>query len=137
MKNKQKKLFSISKKESEYFNDKQDYIELVDCPKSGIRCVEHRKVINENMLSHRRHLINKNYFQSIEKLRAAFYKTNDLRKAQCENCAKLFRSAILHSMENMHHDLRSMSSGIFTRKRHKPSFEFASKVLEELKRDAQ
>jgi hypothetical protein len=133
MKVKISELFSISKRDSRYFNDKEEFIELVSCPIEGTICQNHRAQINKSMIESRRYLLDKDYPQSIKELKIAFNNTADLDQSSCLQCAKLFRSTITKSMEVIHKDLHQMSTGIFGVKRYKPSFELASNVLKEFK----
>ncbi|MGQ8338561.1 hypothetical protein ACUNWD_18540 [Sunxiuqinia sp. A32] len=128
-------IFSISKKESEYFNDKRKFIELVNCPQGGKNCIEHRKLINNNIINAREHFIDKNFPQSIEELRIAFDKTTELQQKSCINCAALFRQTITNSMEKIHLDLEKMSKGFFKSSRHQTSYLLAAEVLKDFKRN--
>ncbi|HZL09994.1 MAG TPA: hypothetical protein VFC65_08350 [Prolixibacteraceae bacterium] len=134
MKDKRSRLFSLSVKDSKYFNDKEDKIELVACFQLGKECTEHRLIINENFLASRRFLLNKDYPSSIEALKSAFYKAAELQESSCSKCAKLFCSTITKSLENIHEDLQKMSSGLIRNKQYKPSFKLATLALEEFRK---
>jgi hypothetical protein len=120
-------------------NKKQEPIELLYCPlkEKGSICIEHRAVINQSMLASRRHLMNKEYQVSIEELKIAFNKTTELQEATCQKCANFFRSTITQSMEQIHEDLRKMTTGFFKAKRFLPTFELANEVLAEFKKQEQ
>ena len=133
MKGKIKKLFSISEKEGKYFDDKHEYIELVSCHTDSSICREQRALINHKMLTSRKLWLNKNYQHSIEELKCAFYNTDELNQPSCIQCAKLFRSTITHSMENIHEDLQKMTSGFFNIKHYQSNYELATSVLKEFK----
>lgn len=135
MKRKMSELFSISKRDSKYFNDKEDFIELVSCPIEGTNCKDHRKLINKSMLESRRHLLDKDYSQSIQELKNAFNNTAELDQSACFQCAKLFRSTITQSVEVIHEDLQKMSSGIFGSKHYQSSYLMAASVLSEFKKE--
>ena len=136
MKEKRKGLFSITEDENEYFNAKQEFIELVSCPREGKTCSDHRTVINQNIRASHKYLLDKAYPESIDELKIAFHKTTELKQTSCVECAKLFRSTITRSMEQIRGDLEKMSSGILNGKRYQASFELATQVLEEFKKDA-
>lgn len=134
MKDKMKGIFSLSVRESKYFNDKQDKIELVDCPRGEKVCMEHLSAINKSFLVSSRKMRNKDYTDSIEALKGAFYKTNELQEPSCIKCADLFRSTITQSLEIIHEDLQKMTGGLFFRKRYQYSYSLANSVLEEFKK---
>ena len=127
--------FSLFRKDSEYFHDVQDSIELVRCPIGGINCSEHRMVINQNILASRKFILNKDYQRSIEVLKEAYYKTSDLQMASCTNCARLFRCMVTDSLQNIHDDLHKMANGLFFRNRYKASYDLACLVLAEFKKE--
>ncbi len=133
MKKNRKRLFSISKKEGESIGNNREYIDLVDCPQGGKSCEEHRKVINKSMLASRQHLFNNNYPLTFKELKTAFYKTSELKKVQCFSCAKLFRTSIIRSMENIHNDMEKTSYSFFSGKKLSPNYILATKVLNEFK----
>jgi hypothetical protein len=137
MEGKEKGQFSNGEKNG--VDKKQDPIELLFCPqkKEGSNCMEHRAVINQSILASRRHVINKEYQVSIAELKTAFYKTSELQDATCLQCASLFRSTIIQSMEHIHEDLRKMTTGFFKAKRYLPTFELADEVLTEFKKHSQ
>ena len=118
---------------------KQDPIELLFCPlkEKGSICKEHRAVINQSILASRRHVLHKEYQVSIAELKTAFYKTTELKEDTCQRCAVFFRSTIAQSMEQIHGDLRRMTTGLFKAKRYLPTFELADEVLTEFKNHSQ
>lgn len=128
-----KRLFSISEKENKYFDDKHEYIELESCKHDGRICMERRALINHQMRTSRRLWLNKNYQHSIEELKDAFYNTSELDQPSCIQCAQLFRSTITRSMENIHDDLREMTTGFFKIKRFQSNLDLASSILKEFK----
>lgn len=136
MEGKKTGLFQIGKKDSKYFNDKNLFIELESCPLEGKNCKEHRAFINRNLRVSLNHLLNKEYAQSIEELKRAYYKTTELNQPTCIQCAELFRSTITRSMEHIQEDLQKMSTGFFKVKRFNPSLEQATKVLKEIKKES-
>lgn len=134
MKDKRRGLFSLSVKDSKYFNDNEDKIELVACSQLGKDCTEHRLIINENFLASHKFRLNKDYSSSIEALKSAFYKATELQESSCSKCAELFCSTITESLEDIHQDLQKMSSGLILKKRYEPSFKLASLALEEFRK---
>lgn len=133
MKEKISGLFSISQKESNYFNDKEGFIELESCPLGTEICIEHLDFINNKMRISRSYWLNKDFLQAIEELKKAYHKTTELNQPSCLQCAKLFRSTITNSMEAIHEDLLEMTSGIFKAKRFNSSLELSTIVLSEFK----
>lgn len=137
-KDKVRGLFSISVPESQYFNDKQNKFELVGgCPQEYKVCKEQLLFINESYLASSRYLRDKNYVGSIDALKGAFDKNNELQEPSCIKCAELFRSTITQSLELIHEDLHKMSNGLFRRKRYQSEYELASNVLSEIKKEIQ
>lgn len=63
----------------------------------------------------------KDYKESIAALKDAFDKTIELQENPCLKCAALFRATITESLENVHDELQSMSTGIFKLKRYESS----------------
>ena len=135
MEGKKTGLFQTSKKDSKYFNDENLFIELESCPLEGKHCKEHMAFINKNMRVSLGHLLNKEYSQSIEELKTAYYKTTELNEPACLQCAQFFRSTITRSMEQIQEDLQKMSTGIFKVKRFNSSLEQANNVLKEFKKE--
>jgi hypothetical protein len=135
MEEKRKRLFSLLKNDSDYFKNGQNKIELVKCAMGGINCVDHRAVINKNILASRMFLINKDYQRSIEVLKEAYYSTSDLQQTTCINCAKLYRCMVMQTLENIHKELKQMTSGWLFPSRYKSSYELATLVLEEFRKD--
>lgn len=126
-----KRLFSLSALDSDYFNNKQDKIELLSCPGKGMICKEHLSVVNKCYVESEHYQREKDYTKSIETLKSAFYKTTELVESPCNKCATVFRSTITESMENLHVELEKMSTGIFGKKRYQSSYIMADTVLRE------
>ena len=137
MKDKRESRFSLSEEDSDYFNDAENKIELVNCPRGGHNCSEHRAVINKYLLASRKYHVNKDYNRSIEALKVAYNKTTDLQESSCLNCALMFRGLVTQSLENIHDDLHQMAKGLFFRKRFESSYQFAKVVLEEFRIERQ
>jgi len=135
MSTKKERVFTLSEKESEYFEDKSNSIELVRCSMGGVNCVNHRAVINKNILASRKFLLNKDYQRSIEILKEAYYTTSDLQQSTCINCGKLYRCMVMQTLENIHSELKKMTNGWLFPNRYKSSYELASIVLEEFRKD--
>jgi len=133
MKGKIMELFSISQKESMYFNDKEGFIEVESCPIGGMICTEHLALINKKMRLSRTHWSNKDFIQAIEELKIAYNKTTELNQPSCKPCAVLFRTTITKSLEAIHEDLLDMTTGFFRAKRFQSSFELADITLKDFK----
>lgn len=132
MNSKKKGQDDVSKKDEQLIGKIQEPFELVSCPRGGKVCEKSREVINESVIASRKYLLNKEYNESINELKTAFYQTNNMQEPVCQQCAQLFQNAILHSMEQIHEDLHKMTTGIFRAKRYRPSFDYASETLKEL-----
>ncbi|WP_299576312.1 hypothetical protein [uncultured Sunxiuqinia sp.] len=108
-------------------------IQLDSCPQNGKNCATHREKINECLVNSFHHFSHREYDFSINELKIAFDKTKELEKSTCTSCAKLFRTRITASMEQIHDELHKMTTGLFKSKRYKPSFEYATVVIQEFK----
>ena len=133
MRGKIMELFSISEKESKYFNDKEGFIEIESCPVGGMICTEQLAFINKKMRISRSHWLNKNFVLAIDELKIAYNKTAEINEPACTQCAALFRTTITKSMEAIHEDLRDMTPGFFRAKRFQSSYELATITLKEFK----
>lgn len=131
MKTKMRKLFSLSEVDSEYFNDSQDKIQLVSCPRKEMICKEHLAVVNKCYVESEQFRRDKDYDRTIDTLKRAFYKTTELLDQPCTKCAMLFRSTITESLENIHGELEKMSTGLFGKKRFHTNSIMAANVLKE------
>lgn len=109
-------------------------IELLSCPHTGKDCKDHLSLINQSFSESHIYKQNKNFQGSIEALKNAFEKTNELQDLSCSTCAEFFRSTIALSLENMHDELNEMSTGIFGRKRYQSSYKAAGNVLKEFRK---
>ena len=125
--------FPTLEAKGDYFNDNSDFIELVSCPGGGMSCKKNLDFVNERIKLSRVHWIDKEFPQAIEELKIAFYKTDEIISPTCIPCSELFRSTIIKSLETIHKDLRSMTTGFIKKKRFISDFELAASVLEELK----
>ncbi len=109
-------------------------IELLHCPNGKFYCREHLVFINKNYLKYYDYQSDKNYQMSIEALKSAFYKTTELKEESCKKCTKLFRSTIIQSLENMHEELRMMSTGLFKTKKFQSSYIESGNLLAEFRK---
>ncbi len=127
-------LTSLSVKESDYFNDNHEKFEIVGgCPVEESACLNYLSAINKSFASSHSFHLSKDYPRSIESLKYAYTMTSKMEDSFCKECIDLFRSSIIQSLENIHDDLRRMTTGFIMNKRFKPSYDMASMVLEELK----
>jgi hypothetical protein len=130
-----KKLFSISESDAEYFNNTQDKIELLGCKTGGYDCRNCLTEINDLFRKSDDNYQEKDFFNSIEALEMAFYKTYELQEVSCLKCAQLFRSTIIGSLENIHGELERMSTGFFRTRRNEASYIKACSVLKKFKKE--
>jgi hypothetical protein len=129
------KLFSISESDDEYFNNTQDKIELLGCKTGGYDCRNCLSEINDLFRKSDDGYKEKDFFNSIEALEKAFYKTYELQEVSCLKCAQLFRSTITGSLENIHGELERMSTGFFRTRRYEASYLKACIVLKKFKNE--
>ena len=129
MKSMIKKLFTFSVIETEQFEDKEDVIELVSCPLKEIMCKVHLTKINNYYLDSEQYRNKKDYQKSIDSLKIAFNKANDMMDNPCTKCAQHFRQSILKTMSHIHDELDEMSKGFFGDKNYLPSYVKAVDVL--------
>jgi hypothetical protein len=127
-------LFSLTK-QTKHNQEKKHHvkIELLVCQAGGHTCKEHLSVINECYLEANNYHFDIDYLNSIESLKCAFFKTNDLNQDSCVNCAKLFRSTITQSLENINGELKNLTSGLLSKKRYHKSYMASCDVLNEIK----
>jgi hypothetical protein len=127
-------LFSLSKKDADYNNGQQNKFEVLTCNVSSGSCKEHLVVINKCYLEANKYHLEKDYLSTIDSLKNAFFRTNQLNENSCAKCANLFRSTITESIENIHGELRNLTTGLFRKKRYQRSFIASRDVLNEIKR---
>ncbi len=131
MKDTMSSLFSFSKAGTESFNNKHDKIELVSCPSKNLICKEHLSFVNKCFVQSDQYFKDKEFNRQIETLKSAFYETTELNEPPCNKCAKLFRSTIKGTLENVHYELKKMTSGFFGKKSYKSNCQQTAAVLEE------
>lgn len=131
MKEKMRRLFSLSKTDTEYLNDKVDKIEILHGKLENKRCIEHLFIVNNSYHESEKFHRDKDFRNSIETLKNAFNKTLELKEPSCIKFAELLRSTIINSLENIHWELGKMSSGIFRTKRYESSRLEVEKFLKE------
>ena len=126
-----KNLFKLTVLDTEYLNDSQDKIELVGCKQVFKSCDSVISVINENYKEVERLRYDKDFFRAINTLKDSFDKTYKIQGKTCRSCGNILRSVIADSLENIHDELKSMSTGIFRTKRFQSSYLFAQETLTE------
>jgi len=134
MKTNMRKLFSLSVIDSEYFNDKQDKIELVSNIELAAECKEYLNLINKNYYESDRYRREKDFQRSIEKLQNAFYRTVELKDTPFTKYSDLVRIIITDSLNSIKGELRYMSTGLFRSKHYLSSYEKVDQVLEEIEK---
>jgi hypothetical protein len=126
---------SLAVSDSEYFNDRQDKIELVSCTGGNeTKCKKHLFVLNQNFHNSDDFRREKLFQLSIEELKHAYFKTFELSDKSCLNCAKLFRSTITDSLVSIRDELKSMTSGFFGNKHYELGYHMAEEVLQEFEK---
>ncbi|WP_430974567.1 hypothetical protein [Sunxiuqinia rutila] len=111
-------------------------IQFVSCQFNGSRCVKQRETINQCLFNSYDSLINKEYDESIESLKDAYNETEEITGTPCALCAQLFRSRISDSLEQIHGELHRMTTGFFRWDVYKPSYELASSVRNEFRKNS-
>lgn len=128
-----KNLFSSVGEDSKYLQDNVDKIQLESCPLKAQKCKEHLSIVNNYHAQSSKLFYDKKFHGAIENFKNAFYVTFELNESSCIKCADLFRSTITQSLENIHEDLRKMSTGIFKTNRYQECYKEADKVLNEFR----
>jgi uncharacterized protein YaaR (DUF327 family) len=131
MKAKQREIFPFSIPETEHPDIQKERIELVSCPLREIMCNVHLSSVNTSFLESKQFHKNKDFQKSIESLKSAFYKTNELMDNPCTKCVQHFRSKIIESLEVIYNELTKIVKGIFGDKRYQQSYYAAVKLLKE------
>ena len=134
MKTKLRKLFPFSYLDPGNLNPNPNKIELQSCLFKGEKCKENLSIINNLYWESEKYQINKEFEISAEKLKIAFYKTNEIKEVTCLKCSELFRSTITDSLNEMKVELEKMTHGFFGNKRYKASYILVDKVLQEIKK---
>jgi hypothetical protein len=129
-----KRLLSLTNQTKQNPGNKQHLkIELMVCQAGGQSCKEHLSLINECYLEAGYCHFEKDYLNSIELLKCAFFKTTDLNQDSCVNCAKFFRSTIAQSLENINNELHILTTGLFSKKRYQKCYIASRDVLNEIR----
>lgn len=124
-------IFSKARSGNNIRNNKLEPIKLESCPRNGVRCEDQRAKINECLLNSYDFFADRKYDKSIDELKIAYDKTNDLQEMPCVHCAGLFRMRIVQSMEQIHGELQRMTTGFFKQKQYKPTLEYANTIIQE------
>jgi len=114
-------------------SDEQSKIELVRCNQNGENCNAQLFEINQKFIRSNQFRLEKEYQNSIHELVNAYHTTRELNHSNCRNCAELFRVTITKSLENLHEELKYMSTGVFGSKRYQSGYIMARDVLNDLK----
>ena len=109
-------------------------IELLSCISGGGKCKKHLSIINEKYVESYFHQKDKNYLNSLNALKSAFLVTNDLTGTTCSKCAEIFRFTITRSVEDIHDELKKLSTGLFKTNRFQSVFIESRDLLKEFKR---
>ena len=122
------KLFSLVEREK----DRGDIIDLLGCPREGVKCAELRRSINHLLMVANKSRVNREYRKAIEEIRNAYLHTGQLTAVSCENCMELFRQTMIDSLKHINVELKRMSGGFIGGQRYKEVYFFSSDVLKEL-----
>lgn len=137
MKTLSKNLFKLSVLDTDYLNTEQNKIELVGCNYNEKKCESVIAAINKGYNEALSLREDKDFSRAIYVLKTTFDKTFDIKETRCLKCSEFFRSVITHNLEDIHGELKKMSTGIFKTKRYIPSYLLASETLEECNKAGQ
>ena len=129
-----KQQFSLLSKSSIQNNLMKDKIELLVCNSGSQKCKEHLLIINKCYIDANDFHLQKDYMNSIESLKNAFFNTSDLKETTCLKCADLFRSAITESLENLNYELQKLTTGLIRNNRYQFCYQQSSALLNDLKK---
>ncbi len=134
MKANKRDLISLNVTSNEHINGKDfDKIELISCPLLEEECRIHLREFNKSFSESNHYRVEKDFFRSIDTLKIAYYKTNDLNtKHPCSGCARFYRSTIIESLENLKDELTKMTSGFWGNKHYQVSLLKVNKTIQEL-----
>jgi len=128
------RLLSLTNQTKQNPGNKQHLkIELLVCQAGGQNCKEHLSIINDCYLDANNYHFEKDYLNSIESLKNAFFKTSELNQETCVKCANLFRSTIRQSLENIHGELHHLTTGLIKNRRYLNCYKKSCAVLNDLK----
>lgn len=128
-------IFSRTKARREK-NGECEPIQFVSCQFNGSKCVNQRNKINQCLFKSHDSFVDREYDDSMEELKTAYTETLDILGSPCASCAQLFRHRITQSMEQIHGELEQMTTGFFRWDCHKPSYEVASTMINEFRKNA-
>lgn len=120
-------------KDSDYFQDNLEGIELENCPRGGLSCKVQLALMNELLIKARKYIESKEYKAAFLLFEEAFNFSFDIKPIHCQNCTNLFRNTILNSMSLAIFDLERMTHGLFTKKKYTSYLVYAKTLIEELK----
>lgn len=126
------KLLNYIEKKSQRRELNEDIIQLVSCPANGNVCKQNLAEINRLLSTAQQSRFSKEYGRSVHMMKEALAIADGIEPERCANCARLFRSTILSSMDNVKEELEQMSKGFF-QTRYKNSYNQVSVLLQELK----
>ncbi len=112
---------------------RDDKIQLVNCPRECRNCRLVLVDINRLFYESEHYQCSKEYNLSILCLKKAFEKTFEIRDLLEQECANVFRFTIMESLENIRHELKRMTHGIFCKSRFKESYLLVETILDEFK----
>ncbi len=120
-------------KDSDYFQDNFDVIELENCPRGGHSCKLQLALMNELLIKARKYIESKEYNAAFLLFEEAFNFSFDIKPIHCQNCTILFRNTILNSMSLAIIDLERMTHGLFAKKKYISDLVYAKTLIEDLK----
>jgi len=127
-----KKKWFISK-DTDYYRDNEDAIELENCPAGGDLCKSQMAFMNKNLISARKLIENKEYTRAVISIKDSFDSTFELKEKQCQACADLFRKTISNKLDQLILDLDEMTNGFMGIKSYQSDLNVAKRLLQDMK----
>lgn len=112
----------------------QNKIELLSCQNNSQKCRDTLSLINQNYALAQDYYYEKDYVNSINNLKAAYYAATQFNEKSCLNCATFFRSVLTQSLENINDELKGLSTGWFSRKKYRAIYAESCSVLSDIKK---
>jgi len=130
-----KRQFLSSDKSTVYHQLKENKIELLNCRLGAGNCKESLSIINKCYVDAHCYRLDKDYLNSIDSLKSAFFSTCDLKEDTCKKCAEFFRMTIKQSLENINGELYELTNGFIGNKSYQLSYITSSDFLQDIKKN--
>jgi len=128
-----RRLFSISTSDTELFNESNNKFEFVGCNKKEYSCLSILPQVNNYFRESDIYFNDKDFYRALKAIENAYYKAGELTDMECVNCSAFFQASAIQSLESIHAELKSMTTGLFGTKRYIPQYQMAAQLLRKLK----